>query len=145
MRLSNRQSMKGYQALRDVITANQSVWLWARLCSLFLLPHLDLSERPCFCLTDSQPHLVTYSCCQHSFPEKLSCQTTLPWSKARVRVHGGGRRHSLSGANSSGDQWKADQSGVGSHVCWRVCDERKKPSKSPEWGGMEKQWTCFLW
>ena len=51
-----------------------------------LLPHLNLSERPCFWLTDLQPHLVTRSCCQHSFPEKSSCQTTQPWSRAKTRA-----------------------------------------------------------
>lgn len=62
---------------------NQSVWLSACIF-FFLLPHLNLSERPCFWLTDLQPHLVTRSCCQHSFPEKSSCQTTLPWSTAKT-------------------------------------------------------------
>lgn len=80
--------MEGYWKFE--ITTNQSDWLWACIyCFFFLLPHLNLSERPCFWLTDLQPHLVTRSCCQHSFPEKSSCQTTLPWSTAKWE---GGRR-----------------------------------------------------
>lgn len=101
----------------------------------FLLPHLNLSERPCFWLTDLQPHLVTRSCCQHSFSEKSSCQTTLPWSaaKTRKRVRGSESRETESLAawlaNCCVDRTEPSQSGVGSLV-WRVCDERKKPSRS---------------
>lgn len=73
--------------LKTQTQQNQSFRLSAFIYSFFffLLPHLNLSERPCFWLTDLQPHLVTRSCCQHSFSEKSSCQTTLPWSTAKTR------------------------------------------------------------
>ena len=107
-------------ASQQTSPAVESLGLSSPLLFLFffpsLFPPLNLSEMTCFWLTDSRPHLVTCSCCQHSFPEKSSCLTLQPWSAAKRETEKERKRERDSQSQSWGDLREPSQSGAGSLV-----------------------------